>query len=383
MAGNNEIVQIEPKILEWARTRINMSLFEAAEILKKDEETIKKWEQGIAQPTLAQLEKLAYTAYKIPLAVFYLPEPPEESPLKRQFRTIPDNEILSLPYELMLSIKEGQYYQEVLKELFYDKNPAHSPIFKKYSELKLNDTIKIAQSIRIDLNINKSIQSDFKNTAEAFKYYREKIEKKGVFVFQQTLKNYCRGYSLYDKEFPIVVINSSELSGAGKNFTLFHELSHLLLNMGGLTNDFTYRSNDKEEIFCNKLAANILVDNNELLSDIHVKSNKSLEWDDEVLQLLAGKFKVSKEVILRKLLDMNLTTNSFYSSKREEWLEQFPQKRKGGGNFYKNRLSKLGNNYINAVLSSLYNGRINSYQASEYLNIKINQIPEIEKLVFE
>ncbi|MFW6276839.1 MAG: helix-turn-helix domain-containing protein, partial [Bacteroidota bacterium] len=138
MAGNNEIVQIEPKILEWARTRINMSLFEAAEILKKDEETIKKWEQGIAQPTLAQLEKLAYTAYKIPLAVFYLPEPPEESPLKRQFRTIPDNEILSLPYELMLSIKEGQYYQEVLKELFYDKNPAHSPIFKKYSELKLN-----------------------------------------------------------------------------------------------------------------------------------------------------------------------------------------------------------------------------------------------------
>lgn len=339
--------------------------------------------KGTEQPSLAQLEKLAYTVYKIPLAVFFLPEPPEEPSINRQFRTIPEQEITSLPSALMIKVKEGQYYQEVLKDLFNGKNPVTNPIFKKYSNIQL-DRINIADSIRKDLKINRQIQSDFKDTTETFKYYREQLENAGIFVFQQTLKKDCRGYSLYDEEFPIIVINSSEISDTGKNFTLFHELSHLLLNMGGLTNDYTYQSNNHEEIFCNKLASNILVDTDELLDDKLIRRNNSIEWSDKILKQLAHDFKVSQEVILRKLLDLDLTTSRFYSLKREDWLQNLPQKRKGsGGDFYRNKLSKLGNHYATIILSNLYNGRINPYQASEYMGIKINQIPQIERLVFK
>jgi Zn-dependent peptidase ImmA (M78 family)/DNA-binding XRE family transcriptional regulator len=383
MSRNNEIVPIEPKILEWARTRINMSIPEVAKKLDKKIDTITNWEKGTEQPSLAQLEKLAYTVYKIPLAVFFLPEPPEEPSINRQFRTIPEQEITSLPSALMLKVKEGQYYQEVLKDLFNGKNPVTNPIFKKYSNIQL-DRINIADSIRKDLKINRQIQSDFKDTTETFKYYREQLENAGIFVFQQTLKKDCRGYSLYDEEFPIIVINSSEISDTGKNFTLFHELSHLLLNMGGLTNDYTYQSNNHEEIFCNKLASNILVDTDELLDDKLIRRNNSIEWSDKILKQLAHDFKVSQEVILRKLLDLDLTTSRFYSLKREDWLQNLPQKRKGsGGDFYRNKLSKLGNHYATIILSNLYNGRINPYQASEYMGIKINQIPQIERLVFK
>lgn len=383
MSGNNEIVPIEPKILEWARTRINMSIPEVAKKLDKKIDTITNWEKGTEQPSLAQLEKLAYTVYKIPLAVFFLPEPPEEPSINRQFRTIPEQEITSLPSALMLKVKEGQYYQEVLKDLFNGKNPVTNPIFKKYSNIQL-DRINIADSIRKDLKINRQIQSDFKDTTETFKYYREQLENAGIFVFQQTLKKDCRGYSLYDEEFPIIVINSSEISDTGKNFTLFHELSHLLLNIGGLTNDYTYQSNNHEEIFCNKLASNILVDTDELLDDKLIRRNNSIEWSDKILKQLAHDFKVSQEVILRKLLDLDLTTSRFYSLKREDWLQNLPQKRKGsGGDFYRNKLSKLGNHYATIILSNLYNGRINPYQASEYMGIKINQIPQIERLVFK
>jgi Zn-dependent peptidase ImmA (M78 family)/transcriptional regulator with XRE-family HTH domain len=383
MSRNNEIVPIEPKILEWARTRINMSISEVAKKLDKDIDTITNWEKGTELPSLAQLEKLAYTVYKVPLAVFFLPEPPEEPSINRQFRTIPEQEITLLPSALMLKVKEGQYYQEVLKDLFNGKNPVTNPIFKKYSNIQL-DSNNVADSIRKDLKINRQIQSSFKDTTEAFKYYREQLENAGIFVFQQTLKKYCRGYSLYDEEFPIIVINSSEISDTGKNFTLFHELSHLLLNMGGLTNEYTYQSNNHEEIFCNKLASSILVDTDELLDDNLIRSNNSIEWSDKILKHLAHDFKVSQEVVLRKLLDLDLTTSRFYSLKREDWLQKLPKKRKGsGGDFYRNKLSKLGNHYATIILSNLYNGRINPYQASEYLGLKINQIPQIERLVFK
>lgn len=383
MSRNNEIVPIEPKILEWARTRINMSIPEVAKKLDKDIDTIINWENGTELPSLAQLEKLAYTVYKIPLAVFFLPEPPEEPSINRQFRTIPEQEISLLPSALMLKVKEGQYYQEVLKDLFNGKNPVTNPIFKKHSNIQL-DSINVADSIRKELKINRQIQSNFKDTTEAFKYYREQIENAGIFVFQQTLKKYCRGYSLYDNEFPIIVINSSEISDTGKNFTLFHELSHLLLNMGGITNDYTYQNNNHEEIYCNKLASNILVNTDELLEDNLIRSNNSIEWSDKILKQLAYDFKVSPEVILRKLLDLDLTTSNFYSLKREDWLQKLPKKRRGsGGDFYRNKLSKLGNHYATIILSNLYNGRINPYQASEYLGLKINQIPQIERLVFK
>jgi len=383
MSRNNTIVPIESKILVWARNRINMSLHEVADKLDKDIKTIENWEQGLELPTLAQLEKLSYSIYKVPLAVFFMPEPPEEPSIDRQFRTIPEQEITLLPSKLMLKIKEGQYLQEVLKDLFNGRNPSIEPIFKKLKTFNQKTIFKTAESIRKELVINKGIQIRFKDSTEAFKYYRNQIEKAGIFVFQQTLKDFCRGYSLYDDQFPVIVINSSENSDTGKNFTLFHELSHLLLNMGGLTNDYTYQSDNSEEILCNKLAANILVNDLELQKYEIVYENSSLEWEEKTLSILAKEHKVSQEVIPRKLLDLGLTSRSFYNTKRHEWQSQTYPKRKGSGNFYRNKLSKLGNYYTSIILSNLYTGRINSYQASEYLGLKINQIPQIEKLVFK
>jgi Zn-dependent peptidase ImmA (M78 family)/transcriptional regulator with XRE-family HTH domain len=384
MTGNNEIVEIDPRILVWARTRINMSISEVARKLKKDEQIIQNWENGSELPSLAQLEKLAYNIYKVPFAVFFLAEPPDEPQIKNQFRTIPTQEIELLPYELMLKVREGQYFQEVLKEIFNGKNPSLTPIFRRINNFSESNLLGSSKDVRKILGVNKSIQSNFKDTTESFKYYREQLEKNGIFVFQQTLKDFCRGYSLYDPEFPIIVINSSEESDTGKNFTIFHELGHLLLNTGGITNDYTYNSHNAEEITCNSFASNVLIDNNEILNNQLVINNKSYEWSEELLRILAKDHKVSKEVVLRKLLDLKLTSSVFYNTKRNEWLNTpFKRKKSGGGDFYRNKLSKLGHYYSTIVLNNLYNGRINQYQASEYLTLKINQIPIIERLVFK
>ena len=96
MATNNQVVKIEPSILVWARETLGMSITEVANKLDKDRETVKQWEIGKTTPSLAQLEKLAYTIYKRPLAVFFLPKPPKESTAKQDFRTLPDKEIANL-----------------------------------------------------------------------------------------------------------------------------------------------------------------------------------------------------------------------------------------------------------------------------------------------
>jgi len=172
MSNNNEIVQIEPRILVWARTRINMSISEVAQKIKKDEKTIEDWEKGNDLPSFAQLEKLAYKIYKVPLAVFFLAEPPAEPPINNQFRTIPSQEIAHLPSGLMLKVREGQYFQEVLKEIFNGKNPVLNPIFNRFKGFQNTDTILVAKEIRKILGINKKVQSNFKDKTEAFMYYR-------------------------------------------------------------------------------------------------------------------------------------------------------------------------------------------------------------------
>ena len=75
----NYVTGINPKILVWARERAGYSIEEIALKLKrKSTIEISNWESGKSVPTYAQLEKLAYTYYKRPLAIFFLPSPPPE-----------------------------------------------------------------------------------------------------------------------------------------------------------------------------------------------------------------------------------------------------------------------------------------------------------------
>lgn len=384
MKGNNEIIPIDKDILIWARTRLNLDIVEVAHKLKKKPSIITSWEKGESLPSLSQLETLAYDVYKIPLATFFLPEPPDEPKINQQFRTIPSSEITKLPSQFMILVKEAQYYQEALKEIFDGSNPTSNPLFKTIKGHGDNPLPHLAEQIRERLNINKEIQSNFKDSTEAFKYYRNALETNGIFVFQQTLKTICRGYSLFDSEFPIIVVNSSEFTDTGKNFTLFHELSHLLHSTGGISNDYTYQSTNQIEVSCNKLASLILVNDKELIEELRLLHIDSSNIQDPQLQRIAKDFKVSQEVILRKLVDLDLTSQSYYLDKRKQWLAVGPKTRKNkGGDHFNIKLSKLGHYYSSLVLKNMYTGKISRYQASEFLSTKINYIPKIEKLIFK
>ncbi|MBE9075978.1 helix-turn-helix transcriptional regulator [Romeria aff. gracilis LEGE 07310] len=114
MAG--PVAGIQPEVLKWARATAGYSVDEAAKKLKCDPTELINWETGKAAPTYAQLEKLAYLLYRRPLALFFLPEPPQEPDFKQEFLSLSEVEpeqlspdalyLLRLAYALRLTLAE-------------------------------------------------------------------------------------------------------------------------------------------------------------------------------------------------------------------------------------------------------------------------------------
>jgi transcriptional regulator with XRE-family HTH domain len=71
---------IQPELLVWARERSGLELDAAATRTGIEVATLREWERGEGRPSIFQLRKLG-EAYKRPIAVFFLAEPP------RGFRT--------------------------------------------------------------------------------------------------------------------------------------------------------------------------------------------------------------------------------------------------------------------------------------------------------
>jgi Zn-dependent peptidase ImmA (M78 family)/transcriptional regulator with XRE-family HTH domain len=392
MTANNQIIRIEPSILIWARESLGLSLAEVALKLDKDRETVQQWEYGNSFPTLAQLEKLAYTIYKRPLAVFFLPKPPKETTPKQDFRTLPDNEITNLSPDLRLIIRKAKHNQLVLKQINDNSNPVSKPIHREFNLEKSNSNDKFANQLRDYLGITRSLQQNFKTPDLAFNYYRNLIEKNGVYIFQYPLKE-VRGFSLMDSEFPVIVINSSD-SPNGKIFSLFHELCHILFNIGGVFRDYyseeLKQNPNKIEILCNQFASDILLPSNDLLNEVLVLENRNnKEWSENTLRAIAFNYKVSKEVVLRKLLQAGKTTQAFYVKTRIKWNEKYKhdlEKKKktqqGGPTYHVTNMSHLGKNFIAQVLSNYHSGKLTASQVADFLSIKLNRIPDYEKKVF-
>jgi transcriptional regulator with XRE-family HTH domain len=75
-------------LLAWARTSAGLSIEEAARKVGANAEKLSSWEDGESRPTIGQLRKLAHI-YKRPIAVFYLPVPPEDPMPPKDYRRLP------------------------------------------------------------------------------------------------------------------------------------------------------------------------------------------------------------------------------------------------------------------------------------------------------
>ena len=182
----------------------------------------------------------------------------------------------------------------------------------------------------------------------------------------------------------VIVLNLRDATN-GKIFSLFHEYGHLLLHnsgicdMGGL--DYLSREGKSIERFCNRFAGAFLVPKRALRDHQLVKSRGySAYWSDEILHELAKSFKVSSEVILRRLVILQLADKNFYETKHEEW-EKTEYRRRGRRNLPKECIQKNGVSFVSLVLETHREEKITYSDVADYLETRLKYIPTIEKLI--
>ncbi|HJH31390.1 MAG TPA: ImmA/IrrE family metallo-endopeptidase [Methanosarcinaceae archaeon] len=380
----NESIPVNPDIMRWARETAGYSIEGLVDKIKRKRVTatvVQDWENGNASPSYPQLEKLAYKIFKRPLALFFFPEPPEEETPGQSFRTLPYQEIDLIQPTMHHLIRKAMVFRENLKELYDNMNPAKQKIFIDF-EIKSSDPVSnVAKDVRKYLDSSLDEQYALKSNEDALKYWRNLLEEHGIFIFKDAFKDdEFSGFCLYDNVYPIIYINNSQAKSR-QIFTLFHELAHIMFRTGGVDlrhDDFVQgMSGDNKyiEIFCNKFAGEFLVPSEDVQKHLR---NKSI--DNKLLASLAKKYSVSREVILRKCLDLGYIGQAFYESKVREWKTESPKNKKtsSGDDYYSNKNTYLGNRYIETVFSKYYQGVISKSQLSDYLGIKESNVPKFE-----
>ncbi|CAM2008026.1 XRE family transcriptional regulator [Acanthopleuribacter pedis] len=378
-----KITAVNGQVLEWARKRSNLSLDQVAEKLSKDSQVILSWEEERDHPTYAQLEKIAYSIYKVPLAVFFFPDPPKDKDPKVDFRLIPESEVESFEPDTLFSIRAMQARQESLRELTEGKNPSENLLSRKVKLSKNSNIIKVCKMVRQHLGITLETQSSWPNVTTALKNWRLAIESSGIFVFKRSLKQKSiNGFCLTDHNFPIICINNST-SKSRQIFTLFHELGHILSSFNGYTkDDLKYMDHLQQddydtELVCNRFAAEFLVPSHEFKFCMKV-----YDGSEESVKSIANTFNVSREVIFRKLLDHNQIDKNQYQEKREKWNSEWHNrtKGKGGGDYYRTQATYLGDAFLSLCFKKYYSGQINKSTLADHFGIKARNLSKLENI---
>jgi len=380
---------VRPELLKWAREDAGLSESDAAKKASTKIERLLDWEAGEDRPTIRQLRLLA-NAYKRPIAVFYLPEPPKGFQAMRDYRRLPGEVAGKESALVRLEVRKARYRRQIALDLLSDlgEGPGAFTLKASLSE----DPEAVATRARAALNISREDQRSWKAPYEAFHRWRAAIENLGILVFQVMgiEVSELRGFSLFEEPLPILVVNTKD-HPHGIVFTLLHELAHLMLRREGLCDlvEEAHRPPEEQEVevFCNHVAGAIAIPANTLLRMDLVRSRRVERWTSEELRGAATELRVSRVALLRRLLILGKTTRSHYQARCEEIDEEHrrrekPKKKGGFAPPNIKAVSTAGPSFVRLVLEGLYQEKITSSAASDYLEVKLKWIPKIEEAVF-
>ncbi len=367
---------VKQDVLIWARESIGLTQEEAAKKLDMSLVELRMLEEGPESPTIGQLRKMV-NIYKRPLAALLLPEPPRNTNDIKDFRLLPGKANRSYSSTLTLAFRRAYMQREVAQELAEMAEEMPAPLDLSIS---IDDNPEVVgEEIRAWLG--EPVRKDDLNQ------WITLVEVKAILVIQikGVAVDEMRGCSISDQPFPVIMLNGKD-SSRGKIFTLMHELTHIILRSGGLCNLEQQRPNAtigsvRIERFCNRVAASILMPRTSVLRDPQVaQSVPETRWSDEDLKRLADKYGVSREAMLLRLIELDRATWDYYYSKRihVRLVDNDEQDKSGHPGYYRTHLRDYGRLYVSAVLDAYHRRDITGSELSDYLNIKVNNLPGLE-----
>jgi Zn-dependent peptidase ImmA (M78 family) len=353
-------IDIPPNMLIWARMRAGMEL---ADLLPRFPK-LSEWESRTLQPTLKQLEDFA-NAVHLPIGYLFLPNPPDERLPIKDFRTIDGQPVRQPSPNLLDTLYTCQERQGWYREFALTVRQPPSDFIGSASLQEQPEDVAARIASKLDFKLSDRIAS--RNWEDALRLFIDHADKIGVLVMVSSVvksntkrkldPNEFRGFALADNLAPLIFINGAD-SKSGQMFTLAHELAHLWLGESGVSDASASPvfGRHREEIWCNAVAAELLVPLAILKNDLITGETLS-----DTLTRLTKRYKVSKLVILRRLLDAEWITRSAFDVAWTNELAHLQSLTRsstsGGGDFYRTTLLRVSRRFARALVESTLEGQ--------------------------
>ena len=326
---------------------------------------------GEKLPTYNQIEKIS-KLIKIPVGLLVLDRTVDINTQRLSFRTLESREIVAMSAELRDTIIEMQEKQFFLQNQIDENLSINSQILRTANHLIL------AEHIRHKLDIPINHIPDSKN--DPIRYFRDKISSIGVFVFfngkikdnthRPLNPNEFRGFSLNNSKAPIIFVNQKDSRNA-QLFTLIHELVHLFVDNEGISNkdEQSDYSHTGVEALVNRVTAEILV------PKLLFERENTLNVEE-----LANKYRVSRHVVARRLLDFGkINKNQYNNIIRLIESKATPQRRSTGGSYRSNIRFRIDKTFFHFVHNAIMQDRISYTEAFRLIGTGYKGFKILEK----
>ncbi|MGA2298964.1 MAG: ImmA/IrrE family metallo-endopeptidase [FCB group bacterium] len=370
-------IQINPQVLLWARKEAGFKEKEIAAKLHIPYERYTSWESTGKEIPLGILKHIS-NYYKRQMAVFLLPVPPPELIKPKDYRNLAISKA-DLSPDTLLSIRRAHKYLELSKEILGDQYFINQ--YRWLEEIEIltqkKETIysnSIIDWLRGKLKITIDEQEKFSGYDDAFRKWRNSIEKElGIYIFQFSMpKEELDGFCYAEETPPYAIVINSNTVKSRKIFTLFHELGHIFKHKSGIClPDITLDNNDIE-FECNNFSGKFLIPDSIVFPINNIKD----------LGILANRFKVSREVYLRRNLERDFIIKKDFFGILKNLKEQPPptKKEKKDIRIKRTILSKAsrGETFFNLILEAVYTNKIDYITASDVLGLNFKHIEKNE-----
>jgi Zn-dependent peptidase ImmA (M78 family)/transcriptional regulator with XRE-family HTH domain len=372
--------EFNPQVFVWAREAAGLTVDDAAAALHVKPSSLQEIEAGRVEPSRPQLLHMAQV-YRRSLLTFYLPTPPAKGDRGQDFRTVVTERVRSAEASIDALVRDVRSRQGVVRSTLQDEDDFAPPAFVGSFDMGVGVTAvrdSIVSTIGFDL-------AEFRKQASnelAFNTLRAKVEAVGVFVMlignlgshhSAIPVEAFRGIALADPVAPFIVVNDQDARAAW-SFTLLHELAHLWLGASGVSDG---PSEQRIELFCNEVAAEILAPRAELAGITLDELNEGEQID--AIQQLARQWRVSRPMVAYRLFKAERISRDAWRSLDAKFREMFAEERqrektaarakKGAPSYYVVRRHKLGPAMLGFAMRSLNAGTLSPVKAAQVLGV--------------
>ncbi|MFC0337426.1 Zn-dependent peptidase ImmA, M78 family [Kushneria avicenniae] len=370
--------RINPDILIWARKRSQLSVSALASKLGVPDDKLDAWERAEKSPTFKQAQDFAAKTH-IPFGYLYLKQPPEETLPLPDLRTVdghhhdrPSSELIEMA---QIVLRRQEWYAEYLRDQGVKRNPY---VGRFTTRSNIHDVV---QDMRQVFGI--PAYPERGNWEDYWRLLIRKIEEAGILVMRQGFIRHhsrplsvqeFRGFAISDPLTPVIFVNQAD-APAARLFTLIHELAHVWIGKSGVS-DGSPDTHQREEVFCNAVAAEFLVP--EIEFNVHWKAAGN--WKDN-LPVLETRFRVSTWVIARRALTLGKISRSDYQAYVDELQERYKNREKTERKipYYRTQKGQISEAFSKALVSEALSGRVLLRDAGSLLNMKPHRITKYAK----